>query len=75
MNLDFISCALAFGSTILVGKKRWEGWVVAGVNSVLICFIAVDTSQFGFIPANMFCIALYSCNIREWCKGTRISGE
>ena len=38
------------------------------LNSALICVIAVDTSQFGFIPASVFCLALYSYNIREWNK-------
>ncbi len=67
-RLDYISCVLTIGSTILVGRKRWEGWVVAGLNSVLICVIAVNTAQLGFIPANLFCLALYTFNIWEWRK-------
>lgn len=67
-RLDYISCVLTVGSTILIGKKRWEGWLIAGLNSALICVIAADTSQFGFIPANIFCLALYGYNIREWNK-------
>lgn len=68
-RLDYISCILTIGSTILVGKKRWEGWIVAGFNSVLICIIAVNTAQLGFIPANLFCLALYTYNISQWRKG------
>ena len=68
-RLDYISCVLTISSTILVGKKRWEGWIVAGINSALICIIAVNTSQLGFIPANLFCLALYAYNIWEWRKG------
>jgi nicotinamide riboside transporter PnuC len=68
-RLDYISCVLTITSTILVGKKRWEGWVIAGINSALICVIAVNTSQLGFIPANLFCLALYAYNIWEWRKG------
>lgn len=67
-RLDYISCVLTISSTILVGKKRWEGWVIAGINSALICVIAVNTSQLGFIPANLFCLALYAYNIWEWRK-------
>jgi hypothetical protein len=67
-RLDYISCVLTISSTILVGRKRWEGWLVAGLNSVLICVIAVNTAQLGFIPANLFCLALYSYNIWEWRK-------
>ncbi len=74
-RLDYISCVLTISSTVLVGKKRWEGWVVAGVNSALICVIAVNTSQQGFIPANLFCLALYAFNIREWRKRTRVQKE
>jgi hypothetical protein len=65
-RLDYISCVLTISSTILVGKKRLEGWVVAGLNSVLICIIAVNTAQLGFIPANLFCLALYTYNISQW---------
>lgn len=74
-RLDYISCILTIGSTILVGKKRWEGWVVAGLNSVLICVIAVNTAQSGFIPANLFCLALYTYNIWQWRKGLSVQKE
>jgi hypothetical protein len=30
--------------------------------------IAIRTSQLGFIPANVFCIALYGINLRTWRK-------
>lgn len=66
LRLDYVSCALTVLSTVLVGRKLWQGWVVAGVNSVIICVIGMKTSQFGFIPANLFCIALYSYNIWIW---------
>jgi hypothetical protein len=39
---------------------------VAGANSLLICLIGIRTSQFGFVPANLFCIALYSYNLQTW---------
>lgn len=65
-RLDYISCLLTVISTVMVGRKLWTGWVVAAVNSVLICIIGVRTSQFGFIPANLFCIALYAWNMRRW---------
>src|SRR5579864_1510021 len=68
LRLDYISCALTVLSTLLVGRKLWQGWIVAGANSAIICFIGVRTAQFGFIPANLFCIALSSYNLRTWRK-------
>ena len=62
LRLDYISCGLTISSTILVGRKRWEGWVVAALNSILICFIGWNTAELGFIPANLFCVALYAYN-------------
>ena len=53
-------------STVLVSRKMWHGLLVAGVNSVLICLIGLKTSQFGFNPANLFCIAVYRMSIRSW---------
>jgi hypothetical protein len=67
-RLDYLSCILTIGSTILVGRRYWEGWLLAGVNSVILCLIGLRTAQFGFIPANLFCIALYVINLRAWRK-------
>lgn len=65
-RLDYFSCLLTVLSTILVGRKLWMGLAVAAVNSILICFIGFKTAQFGFIPANLFCIAVYATSIRSW---------
>jgi hypothetical protein len=66
LRLDSLSCLLTVISTLLVGRKLWQGWVVAAVNSVIICAIALRTAQFGFLPANLFCIALYAHNLWSW---------
>ena len=68
LRLDYVSCVLTIVSTILVGKRCWEGWVLAAVNSVIICVIGIRTSQLGFIPANVFCLVLYAVNFRKWRK-------
>ena len=68
LKLDYLSCILTIGSTILVGRRCWKGWVVAAINSGLICVIGVRTAQYGFIPANVFCIGLYAANLRAWRK-------
>ena len=66
LRLDSFSCLLTVISTLLVGRKLWQGWVVAALNSVIICVIGLRTAQFGFLPANIFCIALYAHNLRSW---------
>jgi hypothetical protein len=66
LRLDYLSCVLTVVSTVLVGKRFWQGWVIAGINSVIVCIIGVKTAQFGFIPANLFCIVLYVFNLRSW---------
>jgi len=68
LRLDYLSCVLTVISTILVGRRIWEGWILAAANSVIICVIAAQTSQTGFIPANLFCIVLYGINLRSWRK-------
>jgi hypothetical protein len=68
LRLDYLSCVLTVFSTILVGRRCWEGWVLAGVNSVIICVIGIRTAQLGFVPANLFCIVLYGLNLRAWRK-------
>jgi nicotinamide riboside transporter PnuC len=59
---------LTITSTILVGRRCWEGWLLATVNSVIMCIIGIKTAQMGFIPANVFCIAISVINLRTWRK-------
>ena len=66
IRLDYVSCILTVLGTVLLGRKLWQGWVVAAVNSAVVCVIGVRTAQFGFIPANLFCIALYAGNVFRW---------
>jgi len=68
LRLDYLSCVLTVVSTILVGRRCWEGWILAGFNSAIICVIGIRTAQLGFIPANLFCIVLYGFNLRSWRK-------
>ena len=68
LRLDYLSCALTILSTILVGRRCWEGWVLAAANSLIICIIGLRTAQLGFIPANLFCLVLYALNLRTWRK-------
>jgi len=55
LKLDYVSCILTIISTVLIGKKLWQGWVIAGANSIIICVIGMRSAQFGFVPANLFC--------------------
>ena len=66
IRLDYVSCLLTVVSTVLLGRKLWQGWIVAVVNSAVVCVIGLRTAQFGFVPANIFCIALYTFNLRYW---------
>lgn len=75
VRLDYISCVLTVLGAILLGKKLWQGWVVAAVNSAVVCVIGMRTAQFGFIPANLFCIALYTVNLRTWRFGPQKGSE
>jgi hypothetical protein len=71
LRLDYLSCLLTVASTILVGRRMWQGWVIAVANSAVICVIGIRTAQTGFVPANLFCMALYLQNIASWrssCK-------
>jgi len=68
LRLDYISCVLTVVSTVLVGKRLWYGWIVATLNSIVVCVIGMRTGQMGFVPANLFCIVLYACNVRNWLK-------
>jgi hypothetical protein len=70
LRLDYLSCVLTVLSTILIGRKMWHGWIIAALNSIVVCVIGLRTAQFGFLPANIFCIGLYANNLTRWRPGT-----
>jgi hypothetical protein len=74
-QVDYISCILTVVATILVGKKMWTGLVVSCVNSLIVCVIGLHTSQYGFIPANVFCVCINAYNLRAWSKVQKDSSE
>lgn len=68
LRLDYLSCILTIVSTVLVGRRCWEGWILAAINSAIICLIGWKTAQIGFIPANLFCVVMCGANVRAWRK-------
>jgi hypothetical protein len=68
VHLDYLSCFLTVLATILLARKSWIGLLIATVNSLIVCAIALRTSQLGFIPANLFCICIYAFSMRSWLK-------
>lgn len=68
LHLDYLSCALTVLATVLIGRKSWIGLVLAALNSAIVCIIGFRTAQFGFIPANLFCICVYAVSIRSWLR-------
>jgi len=67
-RLDYFSCLLTVVSTILVVRKQWMGLVIAAINCVIICVIGMRTAQYGFVPANLFCILTYAWSIGSWSR-------
>jgi nicotinamide riboside transporter PnuC len=73
LRLDYISCVLTVASTILVGRRHWQGWLLGSMNGVIMCIIGFQTAQLGFIPANLFCMAISAQNLRAWRRETPCS--
>jgi hypothetical protein len=67
-RLDYLSCFLTVVATVLVGRRMWSGLAVSCVNSLVVCVIGLHTAQYGFIPANVFCICINAFNLRTWLK-------
>jgi hypothetical protein len=51
----------------------WTGLVVSGVNNLIVCVIGLHTSQYGFMPANEFCICFNAFKSSGMVKGAEIS--
>lgn len=50
----------------MLSKNLCQGRKGAAVDSAVVCVIGVRTAQFGFVPANPLCIALYTSNLVTW---------
>jgi hypothetical protein len=70
-HLDYVSCFLTILSTVLIGKRLWFGWIIAALNSLVVCVIGVQTAQYGFLPGNLLCIVLYAHNLTNWRPATQ----
>lgn len=74
MRWDIISAALTVTSMLAIGQKRWQGWGLAFLNSVVVCILAVHVApkQWALIPTNLFCLVIYSRNLVKWhCEERR----
>jgi hypothetical protein len=49
-----------------VGRKRWQGWIVMILASVLWIVFGLKTHQYGFTVASMAFLGVYSRNLRAW---------
>lgn len=73
MRWDIISAALTFTSMLAVGQRKWQGWGLAFLNSVAVCFLAVHVApkQWALIPTNVFCLVIYTRNLIKWRRDDR----
>jgi len=67
-HLDYLSCFFTILATILFERNSWIGRFVAIASSLILCVIGLQTSQLGFIPANLFVIGVYAFSIWSWVK-------
>jgi hypothetical protein len=57
-----------------VGRKRWQGWIVMILASVLWIVFGMRTRQYGFSVASMAFLVVYSRNLRAW-RASPLSAE
>ncbi len=63
-RLDYISCLLTVASTVLVGRRMWQGLIIAGVNSLIICCDRPANRATRIHPGKpVLCLAIYVYNI------------
>jgi hypothetical protein len=67
-HLDYLSYFFTILTTILLARKSWIGFPVAIANSLIVCVIALRTSQLVFNPAKLFCIGVFAFSVRSWLK-------
>jgi len=65
VNLPLITSVLSILCIVTVGRHKWWGHVIGVANCVVFMVIAYH-GQWGFIPSNIICGALYIQNAVRW---------
>lgn len=73
MRWDMVSAVLTLSSMLAIGQKKWQGWGLAFLNSVVVCILAlhVEPKQWALIPTNAFCLVIYTRNLIRWHRDGR----
>lgn len=73
MRWDMVSAVLTLTSMLAIGQKKWQGWGLAFLNSVVVCVLALHVSpkQWALIPTNLFCLIIYARNLIRWHRDER----
>lgn len=67
MNLPLTTSVLSILCIVTVGRHKWWGHLIGVANCVVFMVIAFH-GQWGFIPSNIICGALYFQNAWRWRK-------
>jgi len=51
---------------LVVGRRQWQGWLIAITNEILWIGYAIATRQYGFIFGAVAYISVHSHNARKW---------
>jgi len=65
IRLDYLSCVLTVLATVLIARSSGKAGS-SPVSTAPSSASLASARQFGFVPANLLCIALYASNLINW---------
>lgn len=64
--MDWIVSALTLLQMHLIVNKRWEGWVVALVNSTLWTVLSIQRELYGLVALQLVLSVQFAFALMEW---------
>jgi nicotinamide riboside transporter PnuC len=70
VNLPLITSILSVVCILVVGQRKWWGHLFGLANCILFTVIALRPGQWGYLPSNIVCFAIYARNAVRWRIGS-----
>ena len=66
MNLPLMTSILSVVWILVVGQRKWWGHLFGLANCLIFTLIALRPGQWGYLPSNVVCFAIYARNAVKW---------
>ena len=68
LHLDWVAGCFSIWGMYVVGQKKWWGWLINTFNLLLLIYINLHFSLWGFLPVNLIMMVMFCKNAVQWYR-------